>query len=154
MRKSNTVGDKRQCSICKELKDFSEFEFMRSLNRYRPRCKVCELKYRAEYRNRTREHINEYGRSHNYKYKDVVRESKYKSKFGITLKDYNDILASQGGVCATCGKPPNRKALSVDHDHRTGKVRGLLCQDCNFALGHVKDNPTILERLIDYLRSR
>jgi hypothetical protein len=50
--------------------------------------------------------------------------------------DYEALLAAQGGVCALCGKPPKTRRLSVDHDHKTGTVRGLLCFRCNRALPH------------------
>lgn len=54
-------------------------------------------------------------------------------KYGITLEDYEVLLKNQGGVCGICGKPPKPdRALDVDHDHKTGKVRGLLCHNCNY----------------------
>ncbi|MDQ1705857.1 MAG: hypothetical protein QOF18_2223 [Frankiaceae bacterium] len=58
------------------------------------------------------------------------------------------MIEAQGGTCAVCpGKPEH-----VDHDHETGRVRGILCFNCNQALGNVRDNPTVLKGLIDYLR--
>lgn len=73
------------------------------------------------------------------------------AKFGITLKGYQDLFDAQGGVCAACKSPPDKKRLAVDHDHATGRVRGLLCSHCNLALGLTKDNPDILEGLRLYL---
>jgi hypothetical protein len=66
------------------------------------------------------------------------------------------LLEEQGGKCAVCGKLNNegRRRLAVDHDHKTGKVRGLLCGNCNTALGLVKEDPEILSLLADYLRKR
>ena len=58
------------------------------------------------------------------------------------------MIEAQGGTCATCDAKPEH----VDHDHRTGKVRGVLCFNCNQALGNVRDNVTTLGRLDDYLR--
>ena len=78
-----------------------------------------------------------------------------KSKYGITLDDYDALLASQNGVCAIClKKQSTERRLSVDHDHTTGRVRGILCKDCNTGIGHLRDSITILESAIQYLRLR
>lgn len=81
------------------------------------------------------------------------REKALLKNYGITVDEYNRIFEEQGGVCATCGKPEKSKHgyLCVDHDHKTGKVRGLLCHRCNAALGQVYDNVSILRKLIEYL---
>lgn len=73
--------------------------------------------------------------------------------YGITLEDYNKVLFAQEGRCLGCGihHTELKQALSVDHNHITNKVRGLLCSDCNFALGHAFDNPETLRNLADYL---
>lgn len=74
-----------------------------------------------------------------------------KSAYGITLDDYEQMLSAQGGMCAICGQPPNPtparrkprirpdRQLVVDHDHRTGRVRGLLCNKCNTGLWGLED---------------
>lgn len=56
------------------------------------------------------------------------------TRYGLTLEDYECMLADQGGACAICGAPPKRNRLHVDHDHKTGVVRGLLCARCNSSL--------------------
>jgi len=75
---------------------------------------------------------------------------------GLTTDDYAEMFIAQGGKCASCGKEPPLRAgkpcrLCVDHDHKTGKVRGLLCWRCNMALGNVDDSPETLQKLHDYL---
>ena len=77
---------------------------------------------------------------------------------GITLGDYRAMAAAQGGVCAICRQPETMltprgdvQALAVDHDHRTGRIRGLLCRTCNQALGGFRDDPAILRAAADYL---
>jgi len=81
------------------------------------------------------------------------RASKLKSAYGLTIADFDRMLASQGGVCAVCSGPPNgRGAYHVDHDHDTGKIRGLLCHSCNIALGLVRDSQDHLAKLMAYLR--
>lgn len=86
---------------------------------------------------------------------DYFSNSHLKSRFGITLSDYDNMSETQGGVCAICGNfeaRPNVSRLSVDHDHETGKIRGLLCDRCNRMLGCAKDDVQILEQAIEYLR--
>ncbi len=74
--------------------------------------------------------------------------------FRLTAEDYDRILAHQGGVCYVCGKPPkSSKRLAVDHDHRSGLVRGLLCNFCNRAIGVLRDNLEKFARIVEYLRS-
>jgi hypothetical protein len=92
------------------------------------------------------------------------RSHQLRYKFGITIEDYNRILDSQGGTCAICDrKNSTRKkgthnkqaipmALSVDHDHKTGKIRGLLCNGCNTCLGRFRDDPALFEKAIEYLK--
>jgi hypothetical protein len=95
--------------------------------------------------------------------KGRARNAQLKYKFGITAEDYNLIKKSQGGVCAICeGVSDTRRrgtvdgknvemSLAVDHNHKTGKVRGLLCTGCNTSLGKFKDNPALLRKAIQYL---
>lgn len=83
---------------------------------------------------------------------DARRNRFLKSRYGITLDTYNEMLASQGGVCKVCKGPPmHRGTYHVDHDHETGKVRGLLCHKCNVALGMVGDSTALLMRLAEYV---
>ena len=83
------------------------------------------------------------------------REFKYhlKSKYNLTIEEYNDILKKQKNRCAICGirQKKNDRSLKVDHNHKTGKVRGLLCFNCNIAVGHFKDDIKLLQKTINYL---
>ena len=88
---------------------------------------------------------------------DVLQHQRWyviKSKFGITLDDYNRILENQHELCAICGKHSSTfsRNFAVDHCHVTDKIRGLLCLNCNTMLGKVNDDINILERAIAYLR--
>lgn len=75
-------------------------------------------------------------------------------RFGITLADEERMLAQQGGACAICRTAFEKtKAKHVDHDHQTGRVRGLLCVRCNLGLGFFKDNEQRLLSAIEYLRT-
>jgi hypothetical protein len=82
------------------------------------------------------------------------------AKYGLTVDDYELMLAQQNGVCAICGMPetvrqPHRadggESLAIDHDHATGRVRGLLCMMCNTAIGKLKDDPELLRSAAHYL---
>jgi len=71
--------------------------------------------------------------------KKIQRNCTLKRLYGIDETKYQEMLMEQNGVCAICSSPPKRKSLAVDHDHRTGKVRSLLCQSCNARLGVLED---------------
>lgn len=75
--------------------------------------------------------------------------------YGLTPEDKSAMRAVQGDACAICQEPfdKNERAGYVDHDHETGKVRGILCKYCNWGLGHFKDNPRLLDLAAIYLRS-
>lgn len=75
--------------------------------------------------------------------------------------EYEKLVAAQGGVCAICKlaetnvvskKNPKVRILSVDHCHKTGKIRGLLCHACNVGIGHFEDDPSLIDRAIQYLK--
>jgi len=83
---------------------------------------------------------------------ETRRGEKLKRRFGLTLEQYDALWKDQGGVCAGCGGHNIAgRRLAIDHDHRTGKIRGLLCDRCNRCLGSVKDSPDVLRRLANYL---
>lgn len=85
-------------------------------------------------------------------YKRIV----LKKNYGITLEDYQQMLDDSNGVCAICDQPfkfDNKHEPCIDHDHKTGQVRGLLCVKCNMSLGGFDDNVAILLNAIEYLRA-
>jgi len=86
-------------------------------------------------------------------FQDRMRNSAYKRHFGITIQDYDDMYIEQGGRCATCGTHQSKlgRRLHIDHCHKTGIVRGLLCHNCNVGIGNLKDDITIMKNIIKYL---
>lgn len=81
-----------------------------------------------------------------------VRARKCKLKrYGLTLEEYAALVKKQNGLCAICGSKPEHESLSVDHDHETGKVRGLLCRPCNLAVERVVQNSNWGMRAVAYL---
>jgi hypothetical protein len=85
---------------------------------------------------------------------DKVLDAYYKLNYNITLKDYNNIFKKQEGKCSICSKHQSEfvKRLAVDHNHITGKVRGLLCPKCNKGMGLFNEDIDLILKVIDYLK--
>ena len=78
-----------------------------------------------------------------------------RTSYGLTVEQFDALLAAQNGVCAICGRPQTHKLweeLCVDHDHTTGKVRALLCHHCNVMVGYAERDPKVLLMTYEYLR--
>lgn len=142
-------------------------------------CKNCKNKYMQKWYKNNKELVSNYNKKYrkinsfelNKKNKEwcdknVEAIKKYRHEqdikflYGITREQYNQMLEQQNGVCAICGKEESTchgitkkiTNLAVDHNHKTGKVRGLLCSYCNKALGGFKDNEEFLIKAIEYLK--
>lgn len=72
-------------------------------------------------------------------------------QYGLTADDFHRMNEEQGGKCALCFGDPDSDRLFVDHCHKTGRVRGLLCRRCNFTLGYARDDAALLRRMADYV---
>jgi hypothetical protein len=122
-----------------------------------PKQKYCNVNCQAKaWRDRNPEKVKssekKYRENNPEKVYQKLRKASLKRRYGITLEKYQSILDMQGGVCAICGKA-KEEILHVDHDHATGKVRGLLCGHCNHVLGFGKDDMTLFEKAIKYLKT-
>ena len=86
--------------------------------------------------------------------RERFRRGSMARRYGMTLEEYEERLASYGGGCAICGKvpAPGKRRLHVDHDHETGMNRDLLCHGCNVGLGNFEENPERIEAAAQYLR--
>ncbi len=88
---------------------------------------------------------------------EKVRASQFryylKKRYGMTVEQWEKILADQSNGCAICGGPSGKREFSIDHDHHTGLVRGLLCGNCNTGLGIFKDSVDLLDSASHYLRT-
>ena len=86
--------------------------------------------------------------------KDTRRNRDFMQKYGITLADYDQMFAEQDGLCAICFQPPTEgRRMAVDHNHETGKVRGLLCLRCNLAIGNLRDDPMVIASAFSYVEA-
>lgn len=124
---------------------------------YRRKHKKEIALYNAKYIQNNKEKIRAYHRNYRAKHRTAERiknRARWLMQYALSVQEYDEFLAIQGGTCAICRNPPDGKYgkyLFVDHDHNTGKVRGLLCQSCNFLLGYAKDSTETLLRAIEYL---
>lgn len=102
------------------------------------RCKKCQLEFAKTYYKKNSNKILAHLKAQRKKDPDKARDQWMRSKYGLTFDELNRRLIAQGGACKICGDAPKR--WCVDHDHKTGKVRSILCYNCNLALGHLKDS--------------
>jgi hypothetical protein len=144
-------GLMKRCARCKDEKDESNFWTNKSRkDGLASSCKNCinemasapgRLEKRRQYNAKTKHHAQEY---------------QLKKKFGIDANQYDKLLLSQNGKCAICETPKCRynRRFAVDHDHNTGQIRGLLCGQCNTAIGLLQSdsNPAVIEKAVTYLR--
>ena len=141
------------CKGCGKTK--ARFCFYKDLTK-EAKCKPCVRKARKTFYSGNRDRIKQRVRNYRSQYPEKIKDTKLKQDFGITLEQYNKKLLSQDGACAVCKLPETQLwrgkkiSLSVDHDHTTGQVRGLLCMTCNRALGLLKENTLNMFQLILY----
>lgn len=140
----------KQCTECGETKPLSEFWKDRSVKHgYCAKCKPCKTVIYNRYRKE-----KGYDKKRYWKNPDAEQERHLRRKYGITLLDYDEMFRSQEGKCAVCGVGHSGdKRFDVDHCHRTGAVRGLLCTHCNRMIGHANDDPQRLRSAAQYLES-
>ena len=129
-------------------------------------CRLCKSETDKAYRQKNQQRIqdrqNQWRLQNKEKHWKTQRRHSLKKQYGITQEQFDAMWASQEGLCAICktapdlfigSRQPHWLSLYVDHDHATGTVRGLLCWNCNVALGHFKDDLGRLAAAITYLRS-
>ena len=124
--------------------------------RYREKNREKLRKQRLAWEEKNREAMKKYQREYRAARREVLNAKKRLEPYDLTQAELDTMLAVQGGTCAICDLPPSGKGpnavLHIDHDHETGKVRGLLCQACNRGLGFFRDDPGRLIDAADYLR--
>lgn len=128
----------KTCTRCGNTKDAGAFYESNTLKSgYRSECKDCSREVSKQYP----------------KTSEQIKDSHLKSDYGITIEDYNKLFVAQEGKCLICRRHQSdlKRKLNVDHDHATGKVRGLLCNNCNSGLGHFKDDQKVMLLAIEYL---
>lgn len=139
----------KSCPVCKATKPAAEYG--RNPKRHdglKWACKACNNAYT------THPERLEKARAAGARYRasEKGRDRMYRAQYGITTADYRRLLAGQDGACAVCRRPPaGAFDLEVDHDHRTGAVRGLLCRACNNGIGKLGDSAAGVRAALAYL---
>lgn len=138
------------CTVCEIEKPSSHFErASRKVNGIRSECKECRgKKRRARHAELRADPVT------SAKFAEDKRRRMLSEKYGMTPDEFARMLATQGKCCKICKavEPGGRVGVwHVDHDHLTGKVRGILCHSCNVGLGHFRDSVELLSKAIDYL---
>lgn len=148
------------CQVCRISKPTVEFYKRKASQDGLARlCKKCQKDYdtkrgsKGAYRRKKARVTKQWRKKHPHRTKLNDIRKHYQRHYGLTLDDYDRMQLAQNGVCAICKKPDPNKRLSVDHNHMTKQIRGLLCHNCNVALGLLKDNPYVLDNAATYLRS-
>lgn len=141
----------KKCSCCRITKNNEFFSLVKSTGtKYRAQCKDCRSKIQSE------KYCPIKAKLCTPRTPEVQKNCKLKRMYGLTLIEYNEKLRIQNNVCDICHMPETVKrngkvkALAVDHNKYTGKVRGLLCQKCNQAFGLLQEETTIMLSMIDY----
>lgn len=139
------------CRWCKTEKPIAQF-YLRGDGGIVSVCKDCSNKKGKEWRAGNREDHLARRRAH----RKINPAKRYphlemKHRYGITVEERDAMEAQQGGLCAICQKPPKSGRLCIDHDHETKKVRGLLCNGCNVAIGMLDDDASRARSAAEYL---
>ena len=154
---------KKHMYICKECKKrqnkqynkIHEREYKQYMKQYNEVRKEKSKQYMKQYYKAHREKAIQYRKIYAETHKEERRQRDKLKKYGITIQDELDMLKAQDGRCAICGKLlTNLTEACIDHDHKTGKVRGILCGHCNRGLGYFKDNSEALIKAAVYLRNQ
>lgn len=140
----------KTCSRCKETKPLDKFgPDKRGIQGRHSWCRKCVNAYRQTPGQVARVQA----RLATPRGKHLQRDTKLRLNYGSSVSEWETLFLLQGGRCPGCDRVLARdRTTHMDHDHASNAVRGLLCESCNLALGHAKDNPETLEGLARYLR--
>lgn len=144
-----------KCHACRHCPTILTDETWYSAHRKAGRkiCKTCHTNRESQDTRRVRQqnYVSKMKKDDPEGWKRRLRRYRTKHLYGLTEDQLHALYAKQDGRCALCRHPEGEKSLCVDHDHRTGEVRGLLCNSCNTLLGYAKESTEILRAAIYYL---
>lgn len=141
----------KTCNSCKKSKPLSEFHKQTaSKDGHQGKCKPCNNSSAREWQAENYESF--LAKAKAYSKEDQTKLVKRARRYGIEVDKLLELMLEHGTTCPVCKRDSGGKILSVDHCHKSLKVRGLLCTKCNFVLGLVDDSPEILRELAKYLK--
>jgi len=140
----------RLCKVPKPLSEFSPTTPYKGKPKFRCECRECNSKQAREDYHRNSTIRKAAAKNWKLRNPEKVREIRHRYEYNLTPEEYTKMLESQGFKCPICEKSLIKPF--VDHDHKTGKVRGLLCVTCNAGLGKLGDSITGLEKALAYLK--
>jgi Autographiviridae endonuclease VII len=145
----------KRCTACRIEKPLNEFyPVKKRKGAPMSECKPCTLERNRRWRVENKEQLQAANTARYHANRDAVRAYHLKRHYGISREEYEVMQRNQDYRCAICeGVQPKLFDLSVDHDHETGRVRGLLCNQCNRSLGLLKDDPKLLRKAASYLEA-
>lgn len=165
------IDGKIRCNVCKESKPVENFQ-PAIVKKGCGECRPCKYLRKRKYEKSNPERFNAQVRARRLRrnpeeLKQINRKSRAKlialdkdyqrklnlKRYGLTIEQYDQILKEQGGGCAICRAKENGvgRLLYVDHCHGSGRVRGILCHNCNSGIGHFKDDPALMLKAIQYI---
>jgi hypothetical protein len=146
----------KTCTKCLLTKNIEEFPLHKNYKGGRSTwCIACHNDQGRRWSKENPEKRNEKDKARNKRNPDKKRNSKLKQLYGITLIEFTDMSIKQNDKCLICGKHKldnKNSKLFVDHCHKTGKIRGLICDRCNKCLGLMEDDIELLQGAIEYLK--
>ena len=160
----------KKCNKCNKEKSLDSFyKDKNGINGRRSVCIECDVKKAKKWNSSNKEAHASHERKHRTNNKDdvkanraryvkknprSVKNSALKFNYGITIDQFEEMSQQQGNACAICEIPKSEltEDLCVDHDHKTSKIRALLCRPCNSALGLMRDNPKVAIKMAEYLQ--
>lgn len=146
---------KKRCTKCGVEKSATlEYFHARSATRdgLQSRCKDCRNANYKKYR-KTDAGKKARRKSRSKRTEQSERKWGLKYRYGITFEQHKQVYIKQNGCCAICNISVKYSEIQTDHDHKTGKIRGLLCRCCNTGIGFLKDNIEIMQNAIKYLKN-
>ena len=144
----------KRCPRCTKRKTLQSFFKGNCGHGRQAYCKLCAKDYGRERYQDNPEYFAEISRAWRKKNPDWARSWKLKTLYGVTLEEYHKIFEKQGKCCAVCKiKVPTKPGWCLDHNHKTGEMRGILCPKCNRGLGYLDDSAKNLKNAIEYLKA-
>lgn len=146
------------CTKCKVTKPLGEFyNATHHKDGKTSQCKQCTDRKNKEWESRNKDKVREYRKQADFRRRDYRAGEHLFRTYGLTKSEYTNLLTKQQGLCAICKREESgvlrgsKRRMGVDHNHKTGRIRGLLCDDCNTGIARLQESPEILRIAARYV---